>query len=56
MVTWAGGAGCSWRKIKQDLKSELTEASLTGAAVSIGTGILILYLVFSQVGVGTQNR
>ena len=40
----------SWRKIKHDLKSELTEASATGAILSIVAGVFILYLVFSQIG------
>jgi thiol-disulfide isomerase/thioredoxin len=39
----------SWRKIKHDLKSELTEASATGAILSIVAGIFMLYLVFSQI-------
>ena len=39
----------SWRKIKHDLKSELTEASATGALLSIVAGVFMLYLVFSQI-------
>jgi thiol-disulfide isomerase/thioredoxin len=40
----------SWRKIKHDLKSELTEASAIGALCSIAAGLFILYLLFSQIG------
>lgn len=40
----------SFRKLKQDLRSELTEASITGSIFSIVVGIIMIYLIGAQVG------
>merc|ERR1711998_378342 len=39
----------SWRKIKKDLQNELTEASAGGGFISIIAGIIMMYLIFSQI-------
>jgi len=39
----------SFRKIKQDLRAELTEASVAGSILSIAVGLFMVYLVAAQV-------
>jgi hypothetical protein len=38
-----------WRKIKADLRGELTETSIIGSLFSVAAACLIIFLVYSQV-------
>jgi hypothetical protein len=38
-----------WRKIKADLRGELTETSVIGSIFSVAAAVLIVFLVYSQV-------
>jgi hypothetical protein len=38
-----------WRKIKADLRGELTETSIIGSIFSVAAACLIIFLVYSQV-------
>ena len=37
-----------WRKIKADLRGELTETSIIGSLFSVAAALLIIFLVYSQ--------